>query len=399
MIRISFTGDLLAYKNCIRKSLNGHNYDFSDVFVNIKHILQESDFVIGNLETPLAGQEYGFTEMDMLFNTPDAFALNAKNAGFSMFTTANNHCLDKGIQGLFRTIDTLDKYGILHTGTFKSPDDRRFLIKQICGIKIGIISFTYGTNPNVNGIALDNYNQFVVNITHEQGKAYKRHPLKQLILNLFYKLPLSIQNKIHPLYPNAAIDDCVDIAESIDLSQNDHIKKMKSIIASAKNDVDILCFCLHAGGQFNSKIGTYTQKLVNEIIGTGVDVLITNHPHCVLRAECKNNKFIAYSLGNFSFTPYEGYFVDGVYSEYGIILNFDINEKDKQISKITFNVIKNMRLDDGRYTVISTYDLYKKLTSDYERNKLVYDNQAVISRFVGRDINIEIQKEYNYSDL
>ena len=38
--------------------------------------------------------------------------------GVNCVTTANNHCLDQGLEGLVRTIKELDRNQVLHTGTF-----------------------------------------------------------------------------------------------------------------------------------------------------------------------------------------------------------------------------------------------------------------------------------------
>ena len=50
------------------------------------------------------------------FNTPDEFADILPDAGFGFVSTANNHCLDRGTAGLYRTLDVLDRVGIGHTG-------------------------------------------------------------------------------------------------------------------------------------------------------------------------------------------------------------------------------------------------------------------------------------------
>lgn len=50
-------------------------------------------------------------------------------------TTANNHCLDRGIHGLGKTIEALDRYNIKHVGTYNK--ENRGFIESINGMKIG----------------------------------------------------------------------------------------------------------------------------------------------------------------------------------------------------------------------------------------------------------------------
>ena len=373
-MRISFTGDLLAYRNLIKKSRTKQGYDFSKVFEKVHSIFAHSDYVVGNLETPLAGGKCGYTEMDMLFNT--------------------------GLDGLKRTIDVLDKLGVDHTGTFKSQTEPHFLVKEIKGVKIGFISLTYGTNPNVNGYALDSNSEYLVNLTKKSDEPYKRPFWKQKLIAIVYHLPLSVQNVIHPLYPNHGYDDNVNESE---IGKEDSIRfvlKMKELIANTKKESDITVVCLHAGGQFNSEVGAYTKYLIKEIKSLSVDALIVNHPHCVLGSQFKENMFEAWSLGNFCFTPNEGYFIDGVYGEYGVIVHLEIDSVKKKIIDVLFSVVKNVRLEDGREQVIPITILYNEYMIEKEKNLLKEDIRMVISRFLQKPIvSVAIKDEYNYNDL
>ena len=308
--------------------------------------------------------------------------------------------MDKGRDRLNRTIDVLDKLGIDHTGTFKSLNEPHFLIKKIKGVKIGFLSLSYGTNPNVNGYAVDSDNDYIINLTKKSDEPYKRPLWKQILINFIYRLPLSIQYAIHPLYPNHGYDDNVNESE-IGKKENDrYILRMRELIVNAKNESDILVVCLHAGGQFNSEVGAYTKFLIEEIRGLSVDVLIVNHPHCVLGSQFKENRFEAWSLGNFCFTPDEGYFIDGVFGEYGIVVHLEIDENKKIIADVCFNVVKNIRLVDGREQVIPIDILYNECNGKEQQQKLMDDTRQVVSRFLQKHLDsIVIENEYKYKDL
>ena len=56
-------------------------YDFRGVFARVKPMLAESDYVVGNLETPLAGEPAGYSDTHLCFNAPDAYVDALIDAG------------------------------------------------------------------------------------------------------------------------------------------------------------------------------------------------------------------------------------------------------------------------------------------------------------------------------
>ena len=397
MITITFTGDILAYHNLIAKSRRKGKYDFSNVFSCVKSLFSRSSYVVGNLESPIAGKKYGYTQMDMLFNAPLEFAVAAKNAGFNMVTTANNHCTDKGMVGVDETLKNLSKIGLDHTGISLKVNDKNYIVKLIDGVKIAFISYTYGTNPNVNGYDLSEEDKLRINLTREQEKAYKRVWYKQLLVDFIYSLPKNMQDRIHPLYPNHPYQDNVSESAISNPANKRYIDRMKATICAAKTEADIVIFCLHSGGQFNNELGSYTKYLLNEIKSCGVDAIICNHPHCVLGSELVDGCFVAYSLGNFSFTPGEGYFIDGVLGEYGIVLHLDI---DKKIKRVRYSIIKNVRTEDGREQVLPVAVLQNMLKTESEKTRLLEDCKSVVKRFTnGKSTITEITDSYLLYEL
>ena len=72
-----------------------------------------------------------------------------KNAGFDLVTTATNHILDMGLDGLARTIDVLREKKLDFIGTYKSAEDKknsRVKLIEKGGIKFAVLAYTYGTN-------------------------------------------------------------------------------------------------------------------------------------------------------------------------------------------------------------------------------------------------------------
>ncbi|MBQ7348534.1 MAG: CapA family protein, partial [Clostridia bacterium] len=133
-----------------------NKFDFSDCFNDVKAFLSESDYVLANLETPVSINSTDLTNEQYRFCAPFEFLEALKSSGVNYLSTANNHCLDRGIEGLVSTIDSLDKLGFDHNGTYKSTKGKKPLVIEKDGVKIGILSYTYGTNAFHNKIYLKN---------------------------------------------------------------------------------------------------------------------------------------------------------------------------------------------------------------------------------------------------
>ena len=159
---MAVTGDIMCHNTMYQDAYNSStkSYDFSYFFDDIKQHIQTADIAVGNLETTFAGSKVGYSGYPT-FNTPEVLAKNLKQAGFDVVSTANNHCMDKGYKGIESTIDFLDEADLAHTGTFKSKEDQeKILIKNVKGVSIAFLSFTYGTN----GIAIPKDKSYAVNL-------------------------------------------------------------------------------------------------------------------------------------------------------------------------------------------------------------------------------------------
>ncbi|MDR2891420.1 MAG: CapA family protein, partial [Alistipes sp.] len=85
---------------------NPREYDYSGVFRHVRRIFERADVVVANLETTLR-ETPPYTGYPA-FAAPAELALAMREAGVDIVTTANNHILDKGRQGVFSTIDILN---------------------------------------------------------------------------------------------------------------------------------------------------------------------------------------------------------------------------------------------------------------------------------------------------
>jgi len=135
--------NMSEYRENYRNITTGQ-YDFSSSFAQLRGLLSKSDYVIGNLETPISDQEEMLTHKQWEFCSPYEFAEALKNSGVSFVTTANNHCLDRGIAGIISTISCLDKIGLEHCG-IQPPDCREndSAIVDIGRLRLGVLAYTY----------------------------------------------------------------------------------------------------------------------------------------------------------------------------------------------------------------------------------------------------------------
>ena len=182
MIKISFVGDILCQRWLLKaaKKKDG-SFDFTHVFQNMKDIFAASDYVVGNLETVCAGKKNRYTNDLYSYNSPDSFLDALAGSGIDMVTCANNHCLDRGCDGLYRTLSLLDTAGIQRTGAYLPTEDCNDpLIIELHGKKIAFISATSSTNRPVlqcglgpDGRPAVKLLQYQHSVQSEKGRARK----------------------------------------------------------------------------------------------------------------------------------------------------------------------------------------------------------------------------------
>ncbi len=378
----------------LQASATGNTYDFEAVFGKIGNVFKNSDYVVGNMETPLAGPELGYTKTATNFNAPIEFAQAAQKAGFDFFAIANNHCLDRGIEGLFNTIDNLKRINADFTGGYKTTEDSFApFIKTIDGLRIAILSYTYGTNSEWLGNELDEAHRDCVDLFRKQD-AFSAptpgrfssliNPIKSFAKN---HLPQSIREKIKPI----VIEDCVKSAQVLPCDEY-YDEKLQEKIRLARYNSDVVIMYMHSGGQFNSKVGEFTKSLAHRLVDYGCDYVIGSHPHCVLNYEIYKDHFIAYSLGNFCYTPKYGYHYDGVYSDYSVIVNLYFDTSEKKLARKTVCVTKTVLETDGN-SVVYPVSLLAKQVSEKQKLQLEKDVRCVLQRFFGKDIGWDFLQE------
>ncbi len=239
---IVFAGDAMMHQGQIDAArCPDGSYDFNDCFDNIRSYVESSDYAVVNLETPISKPPYsGYP----CFNSPDAYLDALADAGFDLFLTANNHTLDRRDNGLRNTIDALDARRLDHIGTYKNSAARTAalpFIKNINGIKVGFINYTYGTN----GI----------------------QPGREVIVDYIDRE--TIKNDVE-----------------------------RTRVAGA----EIIVTCVHWGVEYRFLPHESQKSLAQYLTSLGVEVIIGGHPHVVQPMEFDRSagtSLLVYSLGNF----------------------------------------------------------------------------------------------------
>ena len=245
-ISLCAAGDNLLHNSVTYSVQTGKNtFDFTPIYAPIKEIVQNHTIAFVNQEIPLGGVEFGIGAYPS-FNGPIEAAQALYETGFNVINLASNHALDKGLKGALASYENIKASGFTNIiGSF--PDKEKvqdFCVIEEEGIKIGFLSYSYGTN----GIPLP------------KG-----------------------QEQLVPL---------------IDL------EKIKQDIAVISPKCDVLAVSLHWGNEYQTTPSKEQKELAAQLADLGVDLIIGHHPHVlqpveVVETAAGNKVTCIYSLGNF----------------------------------------------------------------------------------------------------
>jgi hypothetical protein len=174
---IAATGDTFPHEN-IQNVGEAQGYDY--LFDHLRPFLKAADLAYTNFDgAMLEGSPYtGYPA----FNYNPKLASALKNAGIGLVSTANNHIMDRGPEGLDATLQVLQQAGIAQHGTVTSTaalPRPAFLPLTLArggaSLKIAFLSFSWGTN----GIP-DPFNQ--VNLLWQSNEYGTQGGIRQEVL-------------------------------------------------------------------------------------------------------------------------------------------------------------------------------------------------------------------------
>lgn len=211
-----------------------------DLLGTVNDILKNADLTFGNLEGPIlnGGSSAKNCPKCFAFRMPESLALNLLTAGFDVMSVANNHSGDFGAAGRTNTLSILKELNIHAAGVLDAPA----ITFEKGGIRYGFTAFA----PNIG---------------------------------------------------------------TVDLRD---IPRAREIVANLARTSDIVIVSFHGGaeGTANQHVTRNTESFYGEnrgnvyqfahaMIDAGADVVFGHGPHVTRALEVYNDRFIAYSLGNF----------------------------------------------------------------------------------------------------
>ena len=278
------------------------DYYFEDMYANYRDKISSADLAFINAEGPLDtdGAPNGYPS----FNAPREAGEALVNVGFDIINLANNHMLDyHGAEGLRGTINYWKTKDVLTVGGYEGEADYNTIrTVERNGVKIAVLSYTYGTNGNY--------------------------------------LPAGTTDLWIPY-----IDDA-DIARHI---------------TEAKGVADCVIVSMHWGTENEFSPTAEQTRLAKLIADAGADVILGHHSHTIQPVEWVEGQgghrtLVTYSLGNFLHTQLDSK------NLVGGTITFDI-VKDAATGTVT---IEDPVFDPSvlHYTantaVMDSLDLYKR---------------------------------------
>ncbi len=146
-LTLSFSGDLLMHTPVFARALEvggGERYEFAPLFEEVKPYIADADLAFCHVEVPMTPAP---PTSYPIFNTPPSLAEGIAATGWDACSTASNHTLDQGEEGIGETLAALDRAGVRHTGSATSERAaRKPLILKSGGARVAFLAYASDTN-------------------------------------------------------------------------------------------------------------------------------------------------------------------------------------------------------------------------------------------------------------
>ena len=237
------SGDVLIHPALTEQALadsGTRTPDFGPLLAGVAPAVTAADLALCHLEVPLAepgGPVTGYPS----FNAPPQMATALARTGYDSCSTASNHTLDQGREGVRRTLDALDAAGVAHTGSARSAAEAaQPLIHDLGVARVAQVSFSYG----YNGL----------------------------------EVPPDA-----PWLANTLDADAVLLAAR----------------AAKQQGADLVIASLHWGAEYQTEPTEQQRTLAAQLLrDPAVDLIVGHHAHVVQPFEHIDGEWVAYGLGN-----------------------------------------------------------------------------------------------------
>jgi poly-gamma-glutamate synthesis protein (capsule biosynthesis protein) len=234
--------------------------DFVPMLAGVKPIVSGADLAICHLETPLAPPEGPFQGYPV-FSVPPEIAPALKATGFDACTTASNHTYDQGADGIDRTLAALDRAGVAHAGSARTPAEAASTtLLNANGATVALLSYAYG----FNGFSAPN------------GETWRAN-------------------------------------------QIDEGRILMDAATAKKRGADVVIVALHWGNEFNQQLSAQQLDLAPRLIRSpDIDLIWGHHAHVTQPVENIDGEWVVYGMGNM--IAYQGSL--GPTREEGLMMRF-----------------------------------------------------------------------------
>ena len=338
-IHVAFAGDVNITDKVVASG--GADYNYTEMFLDIAHILAEADLTAVNLEGNLCGAPYGSSSA----SAPQQLADALRRAGVDVVQLANSYSINQGLSGLASTIKTIRASGMEPIGAFEDDSAFRkskgYTIQNVDGVKIAFVAFTKG----MDGMALPAGSENCVNLLYEDYES---------------------------TYQDIDTEGITSVLE-----------------AASRENPDITIAMVHWGSEYRDVISSSQERLVGLFQEYGVDAIIGTHSHFVQRIDFdeETGALVAYSLGDLvGDAEHSG-------SQYSMILDLEITKNTRngrsQIVGYSYtpiysvsekNTVRVVRIAEA----ITAYeDSFIKKVSDSIYQDMTYALDRIASRIAG----------------
>lgn len=239
------------------------------IFDFVRERIGRADLGFCQLEVNLTTRGVRLPQARHTMRGDPAIADSLVEAGLEVVSFAGNHCMDWGPEGLFDTLDNLDRAGAIQVGTGKDIAQARkpaYVTRN--GITVGFVS--------VNSILPQNY-------WAEENK------------------PGCAPLRAHTIYEQIEHDQPGTPARVHTYSFRDDLDALLETIRDVRAKADIVVLSHHAGIHFvPAVIPDYQREVAHAAIDAGADLVLGHHAHILKGIEIYKGKTIAYSLANFA---------------------------------------------------------------------------------------------------
>ncbi|MDN4473635.1 CapA family protein [Demequina zhanjiangensis] len=151
---VSFTlvaaGDVLPHSPVNRSAAVEGGYDYAPLMEGIAPFVSGADLALCHMEVPVAPDQGDITTFPV-FGAPVELVSSLAEVGWNGCSTASNHSVDKGYDGVVATIEAFEAARLGYAGTARDEEEAASVQTYRIGdagapLDVAHVSYSYGTN-------------------------------------------------------------------------------------------------------------------------------------------------------------------------------------------------------------------------------------------------------------